>query len=76
MATHFGILAGESPWTEEAGALQPVELRRVGHDFATELTAPPHLVLPPFSPAPTPFSSALSLCWTDVPPAVGSPLLS
>ena len=35
--------------------------------------APLHLAPPPFSPALTPFCSSLSLCWTDAPPAVGSP---
>ena len=35
MATHSSILAWEIPWTEEPGALQPMESRRVGHDWAT-----------------------------------------
>ena len=32
MATHFGILAWEIPWTEEPGGLQPIGSQRVGHD--------------------------------------------
>ena len=32
METHSSILAWEIPWTEEPGALQPMESRRVGHD--------------------------------------------
>jgi len=33
MATHSSILmTGESPWIEEPGGLQPMELQRVGHD--------------------------------------------
>ena len=32
MATHSGILAWESPWTEEPGGLQFKELQMVGHD--------------------------------------------
>jgi len=31
MATHFSILAGEIPWTEEPGRLQSIGLQRVGH---------------------------------------------
>ena len=31
MATHFSILAWRSPWTEEPGGLQSMELQRVGH---------------------------------------------
>ena len=36
MATHSNTLAGENPWTEESGALQPMGSRKVGHDLATE----------------------------------------
>ena len=32
MATHSGILAGNIPWTEEPGGLQPTGSQRVGHD--------------------------------------------
>ena len=32
MATHFSILAWRTPWTEEPGGLQSMELQRVGHD--------------------------------------------
>jgi len=33
MATHsWRFLPGESPWTEELGRLQSLELLRVGHD--------------------------------------------
>ena len=32
MATHSSTLAWEIPWTEEAGRLQSMGLRRVGHD--------------------------------------------
>ena len=35
LATHFSILAWETPWTEEAGRLQSMGSRRVGHDLAT-----------------------------------------
>ena len=35
MATHFSILAWETPWTEEPGKLQFMGLQRVGHDWAT-----------------------------------------
>ena len=31
MATHFSILAGEIPWTEEPGRLQSIGSQRVGH---------------------------------------------
>ena len=34
MATHFSILARETPWTEEPGRLQSTVLQRVGHDLA------------------------------------------
>ena len=36
MATHSSILAWEIPCTEEPGALQSMESRRVRHDLATE----------------------------------------
>ena len=32
MATHSSILDWRIPWTEEPGALQPMELQRCGHD--------------------------------------------
>ena len=32
MATHSSILAWETPWTEEPGGLQSMELQRVGQD--------------------------------------------
>ena len=32
MATHSSILAWETPWTEEPGGLQSMELQRVRHD--------------------------------------------
>ena len=32
MATHFSFLAWRSPWTEEPGWLQSIELQRVRHD--------------------------------------------
>ena len=32
MATHSNILARRISWTEESGALQLMELQRVGHD--------------------------------------------
>ena len=35
MATHSSILAWEIPWTEEAGRLQSVGLKRGRHDLAT-----------------------------------------
>ena len=34
MATHSGILAWKTPWTEEQGGLQSTGLQRVGHDWA------------------------------------------
>ena len=34
MATHSSILAGKTPWTEEPGGLQSMELQRVRHDWA------------------------------------------
>ena len=36
MATCSSILARKISWTEEPGGRQPVELRRVRHDVATE----------------------------------------
>ena len=32
MATHSSVLAWRIPWTEEAGGLQSMRSRRVGHD--------------------------------------------
>ena len=32
MATHFSILAWRPSWTEEAGALQLMGSRRIGHN--------------------------------------------
>ena len=32
MVTHFSILAGEIPWTEEPGGLQCMGFHRLGHD--------------------------------------------
>ena len=32
MATHFSILAGSIPWTEEPGGLQSMGSQRVKHD--------------------------------------------
>ena len=32
MATHSSILAWRMPWTEEAGRLQSMESKRVGHN--------------------------------------------
>ena len=31
MATHFSILAGIIPWTEEPGGLQSMRSQKVGH---------------------------------------------
>ena len=36
MATHSGILAWEIPWTEEAGGLQSMGLRRAGRNLVTK----------------------------------------
>ena len=36
MATHSSILAGRTPWTEEAGGLQSMGSQRVGHNLATQ----------------------------------------
>ena len=35
MATHSSILAGKTPWTEEPGGLQSMDLQRVRHDWET-----------------------------------------
>ena len=35
MAIHSGILAWRIPWIKEPSRLQSIELRRVGHDWAT-----------------------------------------
>ena len=35
MATHSGILAWRTPWTEEPGGLQSMGLQRVGYNLAT-----------------------------------------
>ena len=32
MATHLSTLAWRLPWTEEPGAIQPMESQKVGHD--------------------------------------------
>ena len=32
MATHFSVLAGKIPWTEELGELVSMGLQRVGHN--------------------------------------------
>ena len=32
MATHFRVLAGKIPWTEELGELGSMGLQRVGHN--------------------------------------------
>ena len=36
MAAHSGILARQIPWTEEAGGLQSMGLRRVGRNLVTK----------------------------------------
>ena len=36
MATHFNILPGESPWTEEPGRLQAMGSQRVRHHWTTK----------------------------------------
>ena len=38
MATHSSILAWRIPWTEEPGGLQPMGSKRVGDDWATNIT--------------------------------------
>ena len=35
MVTHSSILPWETPWTEEPGGLQSMELQRAGYDCAT-----------------------------------------
>ena len=35
MATHSSSLAWETPWTEEAGGLQSMDLQSAGHGLAT-----------------------------------------
>ena len=40
MATHSDILAGEIPWTEEAGRLQSIGSHRVRHDGSNLEAAP------------------------------------
>ena len=32
IATHFSILAGGIPWTEEPGGLQSMGSQKIGHD--------------------------------------------
>ena len=36
MATHSSVLAWRSPWTEEPGGLQSMELQRLRHDWVTK----------------------------------------
>ena len=36
MATHFGILAWEIPWTEELAGYSPWGHKRLGHDLGTK----------------------------------------
>ena len=36
MATHFSILPGKIPQTEDPGGLQSMGLQRAGHDLATK----------------------------------------
>ena len=36
MATHSSLLAWRSPWREEPGRLQSMELQRFGHDWVME----------------------------------------
>ena len=36
VATLSNILAWRTPWTEESGGLQSMQLQRVGHDLATK----------------------------------------
>ena len=38
MATRSSILAWKIPWMEDPGGLQSIELQRVRHDIATELS--------------------------------------
>ena len=37
MATHSGVPACRTPWTEEPGGLQSMGSQRVGHDSATSM---------------------------------------
>ena len=46
-ATHFSILAWETPWTEKPGDLQSIGSQGVGHDLATK-QHPTFLHLIPF----------------------------
>ena len=78
MATCSSILAWRIPQTEEPGGLQSVGLQRVGHDWATQLSAAclaggphlgpfpsSHLQIPQFSPhswVPA-VSMWIRLCW-------------
>ena len=39
MATHSSTLAWKTPWMEEHGRLQPMELQGVRHDWAASLTS-------------------------------------
>ena len=39
MAIHSRTIAWKIPWTEELGRLQPMGSQRVGHNWATSLTA-------------------------------------
>ena len=36
MATHYSMLTGTIPWTEEAGGFQSMGSQRVGHELATK----------------------------------------
>ena len=40
MATHSSTLAWKTPWTEDSGRLQSMELQRVRHHLTTEHTDP------------------------------------
>ena len=44
MATHSSILAWETPWTEEPGGLESMQLQRVEHDWATKHSTHTHTV--------------------------------
>ena len=39
MATRSSILAGKTPWTEEASRLQYLGSQRIGHNWATDMNA-------------------------------------
>jgi len=39
MASHYRTIAWKIPWTEEPGRLQSTGSQRVGHDWATSLSA-------------------------------------